>query len=304
LTFYKYWTEERKKRHLKATFSKYVSEDIVAEILKNPENEYLGGRKERLTIFFSDLRNFTSISEKLDPQSLNAFLNRYLTPMTEIIFANKGTLDKYIGDAIMAFFGAPVSNAEHPIVACRAALQSVMKLKEIQIEFAKEGLPFVDIGIGINTAEVSVGNMGSERIQSYTVIGDAVNMASRLEGLNKEYGTKILITEFTQKDLPENFVCREIDRVQVKGKKLPVAIFELLSEQPVDATTNAFLEAFKQGYTSYRARDFVAARSHFAEAKRLHPDDFASQLYIDRCEAFEQDPPPPDWNGVFVFTKK
>ncbi|PIS11381.1 MAG: adenylate/guanylate cyclase domain-containing protein, partial [Bdellovibrio sp. CG10_big_fil_rev_8_21_14_0_10_47_8] len=180
LFFYKYLTEERKKKHLRSTFSKYVSPAIVDEILKDPENIELGGKKQKMSVFFSDVRGFTTISEKLDPQVLSDVLNRYLTPMTQIVFANKGTLDKYMGDALMAFFGAPIYFPDHAKYACRCALQSLVKLKEIQAEFKAQGLPEIDIGIGLNSAEMSVGNMGSDIVRSYTVMGDAVNLGSRL----------------------------------------------------------------------------------------------------------------------------
>jgi adenylate cyclase len=304
LTFYKYFTEERKKRALRSTFAKYVSPAIVDEIMKDPENVELGGQKRVLTVFFSDLRNFTSISEKLEPQTLTNFLNRYLTPMTEVIFANKGTLDKYIGDAVMAFFGAPISYPDHAACACRAALQSLVKLKEIQTEFAKENLPFVDIGIGINSREMSVGNMGSDIVRNYTVIGDAVNLGSRLEGLNKEYGTKIIISEFTLAEIGDRFVTRELDRVQVKGKQQPIAIHELIAEGEVPTETVHFLTTFKSAYSAYRGRDFVTAMNLFLEAKNLRPEDGPAQLYIERCEQFIATPPPADWNGVYIFTKK
>ena len=197
LTFYKYFTEERGKKELKQTFQKYVSPAVVDEILSDPENIELGGKKLRMTVFFSDVRGFTTISEKLDPRALSDLLNFYLTPMTELVFQNKGTLDKYMGDAIMAFFGAPIHYHDHAKHGCRCALESLEKLKEIQEDLKKKGLPMIDIGIGLNTGDMSVGNMGSETVRSYTVMGDAVNLGSRLEGITKQYGTRIVISEFT-----------------------------------------------------------------------------------------------------------
>ncbi|MCB0386146.1 MAG: adenylate/guanylate cyclase domain-containing protein, partial [Bdellovibrionales bacterium] len=197
LTFYKYFTEEKNKRELRSTFQKYVSPAIVEEILSDPDNIELGGRKVTMTVFFSDIRGFTTISEKLDPRALSDLLNSYLTPMTEIVFKNRGTLDKYMGDAIMAFFGAPIYYPDHAKYGCRTALQQLETLKVLQEEYRQKGLPPIDIGIGLNTGEMSVGNMGSETVRSYTVMGDAVNLGSRLEGINKQYGTRIIISEFT-----------------------------------------------------------------------------------------------------------
>ncbi|MEM7647024.1 MAG: adenylate/guanylate cyclase domain-containing protein, partial [Pseudomonadota bacterium] len=194
LTFFKYFTEERKKKELKGTFQKYVSPEIVNEILKDPTKLELGGMKQEMTVFFSDIRGFTTISEKLDPKALSDLLNHYLTPMTDIIFKNSGTLDKYMGDAIMAFFGAPVPSEKHAAQACRAALIQIDKLFELQKIYQEQGLPMIDIGIGINTGDMSVGNMGSETVRNYTVMGDSVNLGSRLEGINKQYGTRIIIS--------------------------------------------------------------------------------------------------------------
>lgn len=236
LFFYKYLTEERKKKYLRSTFSKYVSPAIVDEILKDPENIELGGKKLRMSVFFSDVRGFTTFSEKLDPQVLGDVLNRYLTPMTNIVFANKGTLDKYMGDAIMAFFGAPIYFPDHAHHAARCALESMKKLKEVQAElagiFESHGLKGanIDIGIGINTGDMSAGNMGSDIVRSYTVMGDAVNLGSRLEGITKEYGVKIVVSEFTQAEIADKFTTRELDWVKVKGKLKPVRIFELMCE--------------------------------------------------------------------------
>lgn len=304
MTLYKYFTEERKKKHLRSTFSKYVSPAIVDEILKDPENVELGGRKQRLSVFFSDVRGFTAFSEKLEPQVLSDVLNRYLTPMTQIVFENKGTLDKYMGDAVMAFFGAPIGYDDHAKHACRCALESLRRLKDIQKEFAAENLPHIDIGIGINTAEVSVGNMGSETVRSYTVMGDGVNLGSRLEGINKEYGTRIIISEFTRADIGDDFVIREIDWVKVKGKAKPVRIFELVGEGSVPAEKAESLKHFNSGFEKYHAMQFELAKFDFECALKIVPDDEPSKLYIERCVDFLQDPPATDWDGVYTMKTK
>ncbi len=304
LTFYKYFTEERGKKELKQTFQKYVSPAVVDEILSDPENIELGGKKLRMTVFFSDVRGFTTISEKLDPRALSDLLNYYLTPMTELVFQNKGTLDKYMGDAIMAFFGAPIHYREHAKYGCRCALESLEKLKEIQEELKKKGLPMIDIGIGLNTGDMSVGNMGSETVRSYTVMGDAVNLGSRLEGINKQYGTRIIISEFTYEDVKDEFVCREIDLVRVKGKVLPVKIYELIAEKTVSKEMETVLNHFKKGYDLYHKKAFQEAIHEFDQALSINPEDQCSKLYIKRCEDFISTPPPENWDGVFVMTSK
>lgn len=304
LTFYKYLTEERSKKELRATFSKYVSPAIVEEILQDPKNLELGGRKERVTVFFSDVRGFTTISEKLDPKALSDLLNSYLTPMTEIVFKNQGTLDKYMGDAIMAFFGAPVHYPNHAVMACRCALDSMEKLKELAAQYAEKGLPQIDIGIGLNTGECNVGNMGSETVRSYTVMGDAVNLASRLEGINKTYGTHIIISEFTYEEVKNEFLCREVDWVRVKGKLKPVKIFELLAETKADEKIKAMAERFSTAYELYHKKQFDKAILEFNRAIEANPNDETSKIYIERCQEFIAEPPPTDWDGVYVMKTK
>ncbi len=304
LFFYKYLTEERKKKYLRSTFSKYVSPAIVDEILKDPENIELGGKKIRMSVFFSDVRGFTTFSEKLDPTVLSDVLSRYLTPMTQIVFANKGTLDKYMGDALMAFFGAPITFPDHAKYACRCALQSLEKLKDLQAEFKAQGLPEIDIGIGINSAEMSVGNMGSDIVRNYTVMGDAVNLGSRLEGINKEYGTRIMISQFTYEDVKSSFTCREIDWVRVKGKNEPVRIFEVICEGRPEENTGKMLEAFSQGFQLYHEKKFTEALASFKKALEFKPKDPPSLLYIERCEDYLKEPPPENWDGVFVMKTK
>jgi adenylate cyclase len=304
LTFYRYFTEERGKKELRQTFAKYVSPSIVEEILSDPKNIELGGRKVNLTVMFSDVRGFTTISEKLDPRALSDLLNSYLTPMTELVFKNRGTLDKYMGDAIMAFFGAPIGYPDHAKHACRCALQSLEKLFELQKEYEKKGLPTIDIGIGLNSGEVSVGNMGSETVRSYTVMGDAVNLASRLEGINKQYGTRIIISEFTHEQVKDSFICREVDWVRVKGKVLPVKIFELIAEKKVSARAVELLKHFQEGYERYHEKAWSPALDAFTKALNLQPDDEVAKLYVTRCQEYLVEPPPDDWDGVFTMKTK
>lgn len=304
IQLYKYFTEEKKKRELKSTFSKYVSPAVVDELLKDVENLKLGGRKENMTVFFSDVRGFTTISEKLAPEELSRVLNLYLTPMTELVFKNNGTLDKYIGDAIMAFFGAPIKHPNHAKDACRCALQNLEKLKELQKEFEAQGLPHIDIGIGINTGPMSVGNMGSNIVQNYTVMGDSVNLAARLEGINKEYGTRIIISQFTYDAVKSSFIAREVDRVRVKGKLEPVRIYELICEgEPTDSVRN-LLSLFNEGYELYHKRKFREAHEIFKKALVVSQNDPVSELYVERCETYLDAAPPEDWDGVYVMKTK
>jgi adenylate cyclase len=304
IQIYRYFTEEKKKRELKSTFSKYVSPAVVDELLKDVENLKLGGRKEHMTVFFSDVRGFTTISEKLAPEELSRVLNLYLTPMTELIFKNNGTLDKYIGDAIMAFFGAPIKHLNHAKDACRCALQNLEKLKELQKEFEAQGLPYIDIGIGINTGPMSVGNMGSNIVQNYTVMGDSVNLAARLEGINKEYGTRIIISQFTYEEVKASFTVREVDRVRVKGKYEPVRIFELICEGEPTDQVRQLLALFNRGYDLYHQRKFNEALEMFKQSLQVSQNDPVSKLYVERCESYIESTPSDNWDGVFVMKTK
>lgn len=222
--------QERQSRFIEGAFSAYLSPILLKKLMQEPERLVLGGEKKVLSIFFSDIRSFTSISETMDPQKLIGYLNRYFTPMSDIVVKHQGMIDKYIGDALMAFYNAPIDVPEHASSACTTALEMMDELAELNKAFAIEGLPEIEIGIGINTAEVVVGNMGSTKRFNYTVIGDGVNLASRVEGLNKIYGTHILITEFTKSYIEDTFLTRELERVQVKGKEEKVMLYELLKD--------------------------------------------------------------------------
>ena len=230
ITVYRYITEEREKKKIRGAFQYYLTASVINEMLKDPSKLKLGGDKKDLTVSFSDIRGFTTISEKLTPEELVHLLNEYLTAMTNVVFQYDGLLDKYMGDAVMAVFGAPLDQPDHALRACRTALGMMEELKKLQKKWAEEGKPVLDIGIGINSGDMVVGNMGSDMRFDYTVVGDMVNLGSRLEGTNKEYGTNIVISEYTYNDVKDVFFCRELDSVIVKGKKLPVKIYELLDE--------------------------------------------------------------------------
>jgi adenylate cyclase len=228
---YRLLTEEKEKRWIKKTFSYYLSPDVINELASNPDKLRLGGERKTLTVLFSDIRNFTVMSEKLNPEEVVGMLNEYLSAMTEIVFKNSGTLDKFIGDAVMAFWGAPIYQEDHAERAVRCAVEMMEKLHELQEMWRKQNKPVMNIGIGVNTGEMVVGNLGSQQRMAYTVIGDNVNLGSRLEGLNKQYNTHIIISESTYEIVKDKFNCKPLGQVSVKGKEKPVNIFEVLKTE-------------------------------------------------------------------------
>jgi len=300
IAVYRYVTEEREKSRIRHTFQFYLSKDVIDEMLESSQDPSLGGERRELTVLFSDIRGFTTISEKLDPAALAELLNEYLTPMTEIVLDQHGTLDKYIGDALMAIFGAPLSFSDHPHAACRAALQMMESLNDLCGQWRERGLPEIDIGIGINTGIVSVGNMGSARRFDYTVLGDNVNLASRLEGLNKAYGSHIIISQFTRDAVGGHFTCRELDAVQVKGKLEPVKIYELVHRGPPDKEKDGWIEDFHEALYLYRASKFEVAAKAFGKLE----SDAVARMYVGRCHEMKENPPGPDWDGVYKMTTK
>ncbi|MBI1909372.1 MAG: adenylate/guanylate cyclase domain-containing protein [Deltaproteobacteria bacterium] len=227
LISWNYFTTGREKRFLRNAFARYLTEDVLKELLNHPEGLKLGGENATLTVLFSDIRDFTTLSEKLKPDEVVALLNEYLTAMVDIVFQHQGTLDKFIGDAVMAFWGAPVKTEDHAAKAVRAGLAMLEKVGEIRARWQSQGKPLLKIGIGINTAPITVGNIGSEKCQSYTVIGDGVNLASRLESLNKTYHTELIVSEFTYERIREKAIARTLDEVKVKGKEQSVKIYEV-----------------------------------------------------------------------------
>lgn len=304
ITVYRYVTEEREKKKIRGAFQYYLTASVVNEILKDPSKLKLGGDKKNLSVMFSDIRGFTTISEKLSPEELVRLLNEYLTAMTDIVFKYDGLLDKYIGDAIMAVFGAPLDQPDHASRACRVALEMMAELGRLRQKWAAEGRPDVNIGVGINSGDMVVGNMGSEMRFDYTVMGDSVNLASRLEGTNKEYGTNIIISEFTYEVVKDEFLCRQLDAVRVKGKKLPVRIFELLGELKDAPRWREFLDRFETGLARYREGKWDEAITAFKSVVELNPGDYTSKMYIERCTSLKEHPPEGEWDGVFTMTKK
>jgi adenylate cyclase len=231
-------------------------------------------------------------------------LNEYLTEMTDVVFEFDGLLDKYIGDAVMAVWGAPLEQTDHPERTCRTALKMLDRLTKMQQQWEAEGTPRLDIGIGINTGPMVVGNMGSERRFDYTVMGDSVNLASRLEGINKEYGTQVVISEFTYERVKDDFFCRELDAVRVKGKVRPVKIFELVCLRSDEDPRIDIIEPFAQALRHYREQEWERAEEKFNEVLSKIPEDVAAQLYLQRIANLREEPPGPDWDGVFTMKRK
>ncbi len=290
---------EKDVRELKKAFSSYVSPQLLQIIIKNPERLKLGGEKRKVTVLFSDIRGFTSLSERLDPEKLVNLLNTFLTPMTEIILRNGGMLDKYIGDAIMALFNAPVSIEGHAQKACESALEMVRKLEELNPKFEKDYGVRLNIGIGINTGEAVVGNMGSRQRFDYTAIGDTVNLASRLEGLTKLYGVNIILSEFTKREVGDKFLTRKLDVVRVKGKEKAVAVYELL-ENTEDNREMA--GSFEKALEEYIRGNFETAVLLFEEIS-IRFGDKASGVFVKRCRELLQNP-PENWTGIYVAREK
>ena len=302
---YNYAVEGRQKRYIQGAFSRYLSPEIVARIAENPEMLALGGERRDVTVYFSDIEGFTTISEKLEPESLTRLMNRYLGEMTDTILASGGTLDKYIGDAIMAFWGAPLPNAGHALVACRTALANQRRLLELAEEFARLGYPPVRARIGLNSGPAIIGNMGSALRFSYTALGDTVNLASRLEGANKAYGSYILISETTRAGAGASVETRELDFVMVKGKHQPIRVYELLGlSGETDAALLKKARAFESGLALFRARKFDEAEALFASIPAEFGPDHASDVYVARCRHYRAEAPLPDWNGSYALTEK
>ncbi len=277
-----YFMAEAQRRHIKSAFQYYVPSAVVDEIARDVQKLRLGGDKRELTVLFSDIRGFTSVSEALVPEELVRLLNVYLTEMTDAVFRHHGSLDKYIGDAIMAVYGAPIAHAEHARLACRTALDMMARLKELRARWQGEGLPSFDIGIGINTGSMIVGNMGSASRFNYTVIGDAVNLGARIEGLNKAYGTHILLSEFTQAQVREEFAgqLREVDRVRVRGRESRVRVYELIA--PGQYASLDWLADFEQAYRRLEQGDVEGAATRFERLQEAVRDP-VSAYHARRC---------------------
>jgi adenylate cyclase len=317
LVFINYFREQKDRRRIRSAFGRYLSPALVEQLANSPKKLVLGGETRDMTIMFSDVRGFTTISEsfKDDPQGLTHLMNRFLTPMTNAIIERKGTIDKYIGDAVMAFWNAPLDDKDHERHACEAALDMLRRVRELnqerELEAKAEGVPFLplNIGIGVNTGHCVVGNMGSDLRFDYSVLGDAVNLASRLEGRSKSYGTPIIVGSKTAARLNGEFAAIEIDLITVKGKSEPEYIYALLGG-PDMARDDGFRrrrDQLSQVLARYRKRDWNGALETL-HLLRHAPDDFGLGevygLYLARIQSFQETAPPDDWNGVYAFETK
>jgi adenylate cyclase len=309
-----YLASEKEKQFINKALSTYVSKEVVAELVANPSLLQLGGSKRQMSAIFTDIQGFSTISEQLDPEQLVLLLNRYLTEMSDIIMENMGTIDKYEGDAIIAFFGAPVYRKDHAALACRSAVSMKRAEEELNRHIQEEKLSpsYVYTRIGINTGEMVVGNMGTSNKMNYTIMGNAVNLAARLEGVNKQYHTRgILISEYTKREIGDEFICRSLDRVRVVGINTPLRLYELLGlrSEAGGAAVSAALETavladWEKALALYEKRQFPAAGEIFTSIAAQDAGDGAARLYMDRCRGYAAAPPPPDWDGVNNLTQK
>ncbi|WP_041397401.1 CHASE2 domain-containing protein [Spirochaeta africana] len=310
LSLFKFYLTESEKRYISGAFSRYLSQDVVREIINDPSRLNLGGEKREMTALFTDVKGFSTISEQMDPQDLVTLLNRYLSAMSDIILELGGTIDKYEGDAIIAFFGAPLDVPDHAYRACLASARMKQMERELNRQFEQEGIspgPLLT-RIGMNSGEMVVGNMGTERKMDYTMMGHNVNLAARLEGVNKQYSSWILASQSTIDQIadgssqePAAFVWRRLDRVRVVGVNEPVRLYEILSA--ADGTA-ALLNGFEQGLELFEKAQFHAAMQQFSATLEEFPDDGPSRTYLERCRKFLDNPPPANWDGVFSLTQK
>lgn len=301
VTLFNYFLEGKEKRFIHGAFGHYVSPSVVSQLIKSPNRLSLAGEQKKLTVFFSDIRGFTGISEEMDSVRLSRFMNDYFTAMSNIIIENNGMVDKFIGDAIMAIWGAPLDDYDHAAKAVRTALSMMERLKKLRSGWTEKRLQNISIGIGINTGNMVVGNFGSNWRFDYTVIGDNVNIASRLEKLNKIYGTNILITEFTKGALNNRFFCRFIDTVRLRGKGASVKIYEPIIEGEPDSTLRDEIIRFEKALKNYQDKNFESAFAEIDSLQKNNPHKLYA-LYLDRIDTLRKKPPDNDWDGVFIYT--
>jgi adenylate cyclase len=296
-----YVEEQKKRKFLKNAFGKYISKDLLKQIEDRRAELKLGGGKREITVFFSDIRGFTTISEGLSPEELVHFVNLYLTAMTKIILDYGGTVDKYIGDAIMAFWNAPLKQEDHARIACECALAQIRSLSKLREEWKKEGYPAIHIGCGLHTGDAIIGNMGSEDRFDYTAMGDTINLGARLESITKQYGCQIIVSSATYDKVKDSkkIKFRKLDKVTVKGKKVPVTIYEMC----VDFDSN-FVSAYEEAFKFYLDRDFVKALKGFQKALDMKKDDKSCELFVGRCKNYIRKGPGKDWDGAFVMKTK
>ncbi|GJQ62842.1 MAG: adenylate/guanylate cyclase domain-containing protein [Melioribacteraceae bacterium] len=305
-TVFHFIRERKQSSAIKKMFSHYVSGVLVNQLIDNPDKLKLGGEKRNLTILFSDIAGFSTFSEQMGPEELVKLMNEYLNAMTDIVIQNRGTLDKYIGDAVMAFWGAPISLDNHAEMACVTALEMQEALDKLQESWKERNLPEINVRIGVNTGDVIVGNIGSRKRFDYTVMGDDVNLASRLEGANKQYGTFIMLNESTAGMVRDKFLLRDLDFIKVKGKNKPARVYELIGrrgETPAEEKLKK-LSTYFDGLTEYRNRNFREAENLFLQTLENLPDDAPSKVYIERIAYYLESPPGEEWDGSFTMKSK
>jgi adenylate cyclase len=302
---YKYIIEEREKRKIKGSFKQYLSPKIIDIITKDPSKLKLGGEEREVTVFFLDIAGFTTMSEALKPTQLVEVMNQCLTCFSSVVLKHEGLINKYIGDCIMAFWNAPIDQPNHAAQACMAALDCINALPGLNKEFEAKGLPKIDCRVGINTGLVVVGNMGSHERFDYTVMGDPVNLASRLEGANKEYHSHIMVSDVTFEKAREHIEARDLDLIRVKGKKEPRRVFEVLCKrgQMSDALMKG-RDQYHEALRLYRNGKFSDAIAVFEEVLHFMPDDHLTRKYLERARVYAITPPPNGWDGVFEMKSK
>jgi len=305
ITVYKYFSESRQKRFIRGAFSTYLAPTVVQQLIDSPENLELGGEEREITAFFSDVQGFTSISEKLTPHELVELLNEFLTEMTNIILKHEGTVDKFEGDAIIAFYGAPNALENQAETACLTCVDMQKRLGELREKWHQEGKPELKMRIGMSTGSAVVGNMGSRNRMDYTMMGDTVNTAARLEGVNKIYGIYTLVCETTFKNARQRVWGREIDAINVIGKAEPVTVYQILGySEDVDESILKMTALYAEGLHFYRQQHWGAAMEKFDAALEISPDDGPSKAMRDRCDDYQKEPPPQDWNGSYTMKTK
>ena len=302
---YRFISEEKLRKGVKSAFENFMDPKVVHEILKEPEDIKLGGEEREVTVYFSDIEGFSSISEKLQPTELIELLNEYLSEMTDQILEHDGFLDKYIGDAIVAAFGVPLEQPDHAVKACLATIDNQKRLRELNVKFKEAGRLQINARIGLNSGSVLVGNVGSANRLSYTVIGDEVNLGARLEAANKYYGTYIMISERTYELAKDHIEARELDMIRVVGKEKPVKVYELINRKgQLQEAKQEVLKLFGEGLKMYRKKEWQKAINMFQETLNKDPHDGPSLTYIERCRGYVQNPPPENWDGVYELTTK
>ena len=305
INLYLFMMERKQKGFIKGAFSQYLSPTVIDQIVENPDMLELGGEKRELTPFFSDIQGFSTISEGLTPEELVQLLNEYLTAMCDIISSHQGTIDKFEGDAIIAFWGAPLDLPNHATVACHATIEMQQRGVELRKMLREQNRPLLFTRMGLNSGPVVVGNMGSAERMDYTMMGDVVNLAARLEGANKFYKTFSMISGSTYELAKDNIDSRQLDIIRVVGKNEPVPVHELLARKnETSSEMSGVVEQYMKGLKLYQDRNFSDAIAEFEKVLTIDSEDGPSQTYIKRCGMFLESPPEKDWDGVFTFTEK